>query len=89
MVLQLRRVHPVRILLVVGRVLVQVGHEDRLAVRGLDMLARASVAVAARANLEVEGAIDLVLLRAENRGQEVRHDCFLSVAKFFFAVVQG
>lgn len=44
-VLQLRRVHPV--LGVVRRVLVQVGHEDGLAVRGLDVFSRAAVAVAA------------------------------------------
>lgn len=56
-VLQLRRVHAV--LGVEGRVLVQVRHEDRLAVRGLDVLARAPVAVAAGADLVVEGAVDL------------------------------
>lgn len=47
-VLQLAGVHPV--LGVVRRVLVQVRHEDRLAVRGLDVLPRAAVAVAARAD---------------------------------------
>lgn len=73
MVLQLARVHAA--LVVVGRVLVQVGHEDGLRVRGLDVLARAAVAVAAGADLEVEGAVDLVELRAEDGGEEGRHFC--------------
>ena len=46
--LQLRRVHPV--LGVVGRVLVQVGHEDGLAVGGLDVFSRAAVAMTAGTN---------------------------------------
>lgn len=98
MVLQLAGVHPV--LGVVGRVLVEVRHEDRLAVRRLDMLPRAAVAVAARAYFlasllacvlrrergargeggeregkpyEVEGAVDLVELGAEDGGEEVGH----------------
>ena len=57
MVLQLRRVHAV--LGVVRRVLVEVGQEDGLRVRGLDVLARAAVAVPACADLVVEGAVDL------------------------------
>lgn len=57
-VLQLRRVHAV--LRVEGRVLVQVGHQDRLRVGGLDVLPAAAVAVPARADLVVEGAVDLV-----------------------------
>lgn len=47
-VLQLRRVHAV--LGVVRWVLVQVRHQDRLAVRGLDVLSGAAVAVAASTN---------------------------------------
>ncbi len=57
MVLQLARVHLV--LRVERRVLVQVRQQDRLRVRRLHVLARAAVAVAARANLVVEGAVDL------------------------------
>lgn len=56
-VLQLRGVHLV--LGVVGRVLVQVGQQDRLRVRGLDVFARAPIAVPARTDLVVEGAVDL------------------------------
>lgn len=66
-VLQLARVHLV--LGVVGRVLVQVREEDGLRVRGFHVLARAAVAVAAGADLVVEGAVDLVLLRAEDGGE--------------------
>lgn len=61
-VLQLRGVHAV--LGVEGRVLVQVGHQDRLAVGRLDVLARAPVTVAAGADLVVEGAVDLFTFRA-------------------------
>lgn len=74
-VLQLARVHLV--LGVVGRVLVHVGHEDSLRVRGLHMLARAAVTVAACTDLVVEGAIDLVLLGTENGGEVVGHDGLL------------
>jgi len=35
--------------------------------------ATAPVAVAARTHLEVEGAVDLVLLRAKDLGQVLRH----------------
>lgn len=70
-VLQLARVHLA--LGVERRVLVQVREEDRLGVGRLDVLARAAVAVAAGADLVVEGAVDLVLLRAEDGGQIVRH----------------
>ncbi len=70
-VLQLRRVHAV--LGVERRVLVQVRHEDRLRVRRLDVLPAAPIAVAARANLVVKGAVDLVLLGAEDGGEEVCH----------------
>lgn len=71
MVLQLRRVHPV--LGVVGGVLVQVRHEDGLAVRGLDVFSRAAIAVATGADFEVEGAVDLVELGAEDGGEEIGH----------------
>jgi hypothetical protein len=71
--LHLLRVHLV--LGVIRRVLVQVGQEDRLRVRRLDVLSRAAVAVAAGADLVVEGAVDLVLLRSENGGEVVRHFC--------------
>lgn len=70
-VLQLARVHLV--LGVVGRVLVEVGQEDGLRVRGLDVLAAAAVAVAAGADLVVEGAVDFVLLGAEDGGEVVGH----------------
>lgn len=56
-VLQLAGVHAV--LGVEGRVLVEVGHEDRLRVGRLDVFARAAVAVAAGADFVVEGAVDL------------------------------
>lgn len=56
-VLQLARVHLV--LGVVRRVLVQVRQQDRLRVGGLDVLARAAIAVAAGADFVVEGAVDL------------------------------
>lgn len=63
----------VRVLGVVRRVLVHGRQEDGLRVRRLDVLARAPVAVPARADLVVEGAVDLVLLRAEDGGEEVGH----------------
>lgn len=66
-VLQLARVHLV--FWVVGRVLVQVRQQDRLRVRGLDVLAAAAVAVPAGADLVVEGAVHFVLLRAEDGGE--------------------
>lgn len=58
---------------VVGGVLVEVGEQDGLRVGGLDMLARAAVTVAACTDLVVEGAVDLVLLSAEDGGEVVRH----------------
>ena len=88
MVLELARVHLV--LGIVGGVLVQVGEKDRLRVGGLDVFARAAVAVAAGADFVVEGAVDLgmlvgvwegdggtyfVLLGAEYGGQVVGHGC--------------
>jgi hypothetical protein len=44
-VLQLRRIHS--IFRIVSRVLVEVGHQDRLAVGRLDMFSRAAIAMAA------------------------------------------
>ena len=67
MVLQLARVHLV--FGVVGRVLIQVGQEDRLRVGGFDVFATAAVAVPAGADFVVEGAIHFVLLRAEDGGE--------------------
>jgi hypothetical protein len=55
--LQLLRAHIV--VLVIGRVLVEVREEDGLRVRGLDMLAGAAVTVTAGADLVVETTIDL------------------------------
>lgn len=63
---------------VVRRVLVHGGQQDRLRIRRLHVLARAPVAVPARTDLVVEGAVDLVLLCAENGGEEVGHFFFLS-----------
>lgn len=56
-VLELRRVHAV--LWVECGVLVQVRHQDRLAVGGLDVLARAAVTVAAGPDLVVKRAVHL------------------------------
>lgn len=56
MVLQLRGIHARFV--VVGRVLVEVGEENRLRVRGFDVFARAAVSVAAGADFVVEGAVD-------------------------------
>lgn len=56
-VLQLGGVHAV--LGVEGWVLVEVWHQDRLAVGGLDVFSGAAVAVAAGADFVVEGAVDL------------------------------
>jgi hypothetical protein len=77
-VLELGGVHAV--LGVVRRVLVEVGHEDGLAVRGLDVFSGAAIAVAAGANFKVERAVDLVKLGAENGSQKVSHVCeFLAI----------
>jgi hypothetical protein len=70
--LHLLRIH--LILGVVGRVLVQIRQQNRLRVRRLDVFARAAVAVAAGADLIVERAVDLVLLRAEDGREIVGHD---------------
>ena len=60
-------------LVVVGGVLVEVREEDGLRVGGLDVFARAAVAVAAGADLVVEAAVDFVLFRAEDGGEVVGH----------------
>ena len=70
-VLQLRGREPGFV--VVGGVLVEVREEDGLRVGGLHMFARAAVAVSAGADLVVEGAVDLVLFRAEDGGEVIRH----------------
>ncbi len=70
-VLQLAGIHLV--LGIVGWVLVEIGEEDGLRVGGLDVFSRAAVAVAARANFVVEGAVDFVLLGAEDGGEVVGH----------------
>jgi hypothetical protein len=59
MALHLLRIHAV--LRVVLRVLVEVGEEDGLRIRRLDMLARAAVTVATSSDLVIEGAVDLEL----------------------------
>jgi len=69
MVLQLARIHLV--LGIVGWVLVEVGEQDRLRVGGLDVFARAAVAVAACANFIVEGAVDLEGGIVSLRGREL------------------
>ena len=60
-------------LVVVCGVLVEVREQDGLRVGGLDVFARAAVAVAAGADLVVEAAVDLVLFRAEDGGEVVGH----------------
>lgn len=45
-----------------GGVLVHVGDDESLGELGLDVFARTAVTVSAGANLEVEGAVDFVLL---------------------------
>jgi len=73
MVLQLAGIHLV--LGIVGRVLVEVGKQDRLAVGRLDMFSRAAVAVPACADLVVEGTVNVVGLCAEDACEVVRHGC--------------
>jgi hypothetical protein len=70
-VLQLTRIH--LDFRVVGGVLVEIGQKDRLAVGRLNVLSRAAVAMPARADLVVEGAVDFVLLGAKDGGQVIRH----------------
>ena len=56
------------------RVDVEVLQHDGLAEGGLIVDPGAALTVAAGANLEVEGAVDLVLLGAEDGGEVLRHD---------------
>lgn len=64
MILQLAWIHLV--LRIVGRVLVEVGQEDRLRVGWFDVFSRAAVTVAACADFVVEAAVDFILLGAED-----------------------
>lgn len=66
------------------RPLVHVGEKQRRRDRRSVMEAGAPVAVAARADLEVEGAVDAVLLGAEDRSQVLRHGLYVVVSRFFF-----
>ena len=75
MVLKLGRVHAV--LRIEGWVLVEIRHQDGLTVAGLDMFTRTAVAMPAGTDLVVETTVDLVLLCAEDGGEEVRHDVVL------------
>jgi len=70
-ILQLTRIHLV--LGIVRRVLIEVGEEDGLRVRGLDVFARTAVAVAAGADLVVEGTVYFVGFSTEDTGEVVRH----------------
>lgn len=70
--------HLLRIHLVLGvvcRVLVQIGQQDGLRVRWLDVFSRAAVPVAAGTDLVVKGTVDLVLLGSEDGGEVVGHVC--------------
>lgn len=73
MILQLRGVHPV--LGVVGGVLVEVGHEDGLAVGGLDVFSGAAIAVAAGADFLSRWLVlgfFFTLLFLKNAGAQVK-----------------
>ena len=70
-VLQLAGIHLV--LRVVRWVLVEVREQDRLAIGGLNVLARAPVAVPACPDLVVEGAVHLIGFSAKDAGEVVRH----------------
>ena len=63
-ILQLTCIH--LILRIIGRVLVEVGQENGLGVRGLDVFSRAAVAVATGADFVVEGAVYFVGFGAED-----------------------
>ena len=56
------------------RIDVEVLQNDGLAEGGLIVDPGAALTVSAGANLEVEGAVDFVLLSAENGGEVLRHD---------------
>lgn len=63
-VLQLARIH--LDLRIISWVLVEVGKQDRLAVGGLDVLARAAVSMSASPNFVVEGTVYFVGFCAED-----------------------
>lgn len=48
--------------------MIQIWHQDRLRVGRLDVFSGAAVAMSTGANLVVEGAVDFVLLGAEDGG---------------------
>lgn len=54
--------------------LVHIGEEQRRRYGGAVVEARAAVAVAAGANLEVEWAVDAIFLGSEDGGQVLRHN---------------
>lgn len=72
---------------VVRRVLVHRRQQDRLRVRRLHVLPRTPVPVPAGADLVVEGAVDFVLLGAEDGGEEVGHGWFFWFFCFAWGVV--
>lgn len=75
MILQLTRVHFV--FGIVGWILVKVGQEDSLTIRGFDMFPRAAIAVSTGANLVIETTIDLILFGAED-GSKIAVDVGLA-----------
>ena len=68
------------------RVDVEVLQHDGLAEGGLIVDPGAALTVAAGANLEVEGAVDLVLLGAEDGGEVLRHDVAQSIVLLAFGL---
>jgi len=68
---------------VVRGVLVHRGQQDGLRVRRLDVFPGAPVAVAAGADLVVEGAVYFVLLRAKDGGEKVGHGGRVCVDRTF------
>jgi hypothetical protein len=60
--------------------LVHVGEEKGGADAGLVMQAGAAIAMAASADLEVEGAVDAILLSAEDGSQVLRHGSLVRFA---------
>lgn len=69
------------------RPLVHVGQEQGRADCGPVVQSRAPVAVTTRADLEIEGAVDAVLLRSEYRSQVLRH-CFSVAPQVVKALIQ-
>jgi hypothetical protein len=61
--------------------LVHVGEEEGRADAGLGVQARAAIAVPTRPDLEVERAVNPVLLRPEYRSQVFRHCYCLSLSR--------